>query len=382
MVFLFSRPHSSMAYNLNLALTRKIKYMFKNITFLACLLSFVVQSQVVRDTLLVGYTPAAPFIVKEGENLQGLNIWLWKQVAADLDLPYKLVPMGFSAMLDSLETGGIDLSINPLTITSERSKKMEFTHSFFASNATVVVSRVSSFNKLLMFLKSFVNLNFLRGLLVLLLIILIFGLLGWWFERKENPETFRFGPRGIWDGIWWSAVTLTTVGYGDKAPKTKSGKISALVLMFGGLLFISGLTGSIASSLTVNQLTSNPEGFNEFKERKIGTVVNSGTQSFLAEHFFRNIETYSGAIEGLRGLKRGEVEAFFYDEPILKYRIQNDSSLTSLELLPLKFDVQFYAFGLPKTHIALEQQISQLILEIKDTNEWEVVLNEFGLAEL
>lgn len=345
-------------------------------------MSFALQSQVLRDTLLVGYTPAAPFIVKEGENLQGLNIWLWKEVAADLNLQYKMVPMDFSAMLDSLETGGIDLSINPLTITSERSKKMEFTHSYFASNATVAVSRVGSFKKLLVFFESFFNLNFLRGLVVLVMIISIFGLLGWWFERKENPESFRPGSKGIWDGIWWSAVTLTTVGYGDKAPKTKLGKASALLLMFGGLLFISGLTASIASSLTVNQLTSNPDGFNEFKERKVGTVTNSGTRTFLSEHFFRNITTYSGAVKGLQGLKKGEIEAFLYDEPILKYRIQNDSSLTNLELLPLKFDVQFYAFGLPKTHITLEQLISQRILEIKDTKEWEVVLNEFGLAEL
>lgn len=356
--------------------------MRKSVTLILCLICFTVKSQVERDTLLVGYTPAAPFIVKEGKNLQGLNIWLWKQVAADLELDYKLVPMGFSAMLDSLETGGIDLSINPLTITSERSKKMEFTHSFFASNATVVVNKVSSFQKFMIFLKGFFSLNFLRGLMVLVLIISIFGLLGWWFERRENPENFRPGPRGIWDGIWWSAVTLTTVGYGDKAPKTKLGKISALVLMFGGLLFISGLTASIASNLTVNQLMNNPDGFNEFKERKVGTVNDSGTRTFLAEHFFRNIKTYSGATEGLRGLKKGEIQAFLYDAPILKYRIQNDSSLQSLELLPLKFDVQFYGFALPKTHTDLEQAISQRILDIKETNEWEVVLNEFGLVEL
>jgi ABC-type amino acid transport substrate-binding protein len=359
--------------------------MFKNITLLACLISFVVQSQVVRDTLLVGYTPAAPFIVKEGEKLQGLNIWLWKNVAKDLELHYRLVPMDFSDMLDSLRTGGIDLSINPLTVTSDRSKEMEFTHSFFASNATAAVARDSSYKKIMDFFKGFFNLNFLRGLLVLLMIIFVFGLLGWLSERKENPESFRYGAKGIWDGVWWSAVTLTTVGYGDKAPKTKSGKISALILMFGGLLFISGLTASIASSLTVthvNQFTNNPDGFNTFKNRKVGTVAKSGTRSFLSEHFFKNVQTYGGALEGLQAVKKGEIEAFLYDEPILKYRIKNDSSLINLEVLPLKFDVQFYAFGLPKTHVMLEQRISQRILEIKDTNEWEVVLNEFGLAEL
>lgn len=356
--------------------------MRKIVVLVICLVGFGVQSQVMRDTLLVAYTPAAPFIVEDGKKLQGLNVWLWRQIAKDLELEFKLVPMDFSDMLDSLQTGGIDLSINPLTITSDRSRDMEFTHSFFASNATAVIAEVSSLRKFTDFVKGFLNLNFLRGLFVLLVIIFVFGLLGWLFERKANPETFRYSSRGIWDGVWWSAVTLTTVGYGDKAPKTKFGKISALLLMFGGLLFISGLTASIASSLTVNQLSNNPEGFNEFKEKHVGTVVNSGTRAFLSEHFFKNVKTYNGAIDGLHGLRKGEIEAFLYDEPILKYRIQNDSSLNNLELLPLKFDVQLYAFALPKTHVALEQLISQRILDIKETNEWEVLLNEYGLAEL
>lgn len=355
--------------------------MHKMMVIILFLFNVTLQSQIKRDTLLVGYTQAAPFLVHEGEDLDGLNIWLWQQVAKELQLNYRLVPMNFTDMLDSLKTGGIDLSINPLTITSSRSKQMEFTHSFFASNATAVVAQVSSFKKLMIFLKGFFNINFIRGLLLLLLIIFIFGVMGWFFERKENPETFRYGAKGIWDGVWWSAVTLTTVGYGDKAPKTKMGKLSALVLMFGGLLFISGLTASIASSLTVNQLTNNPEGFNEFKERKVGTIQESGTEVFLVEHFFKDIKTYSTVVDGLKDVKKGKIEAFLYDEPILKYRIQKDSSLHSLELMPLQFDVQFYAFALPKSHAALERRISQQILNIKETKEWEIVLTEYGLSE-
>jgi ABC-type amino acid transport substrate-binding protein len=181
--------------------------------------------------------------------------------------------------------------------------------------------------------------------------------------------------------MWWSAVTLTTVGYGDKAPVTKFGKITALVLMFGGLLFISGLTASIASSLTVNQLTTNPDGFNEFKGRAVGTITNSGTENFLSEHFFKDIHTYPNVPTGLKKLNQGNINAFIYDEPILKYAIQRDSTLHELELLPIKFDIQFYAFALPKTHVELEQRITQRILEIIETEEWDIVLNEYGLAE-
>lgn len=339
------------------------------------------ENEVIQDTLRVGYTTAPPFIVKEGMLLEGINIWLWKRVASDLDLNYKFVPLGFSDMLDSLSAGSIDVSINPLTITSERSKKMEFTHSFYASNSTIVISEASSFQKFKQLIKSFFNQNFLKGLLALLLIIFLFGLLGWYFERKDD-EQFRKGYRGIWDGVWWSAVTLTTVGYGDKAPKTRMGKIAALVLMFGGLLFISGLTASIASNLTVNQLNSNPDGFNEFKERQVGTIKNSSSNNFLREHFFKNIQLYSGVILGLESLRDGNIEAFMYDEPILKYRIQKDSTFQKLQLLSVKFDVQFYAFGLAKDKIKLEQAVSQRILEIMETQEWQVILNEYGLTEL
>ncbi|WP_405397219.1 transporter substrate-binding domain-containing protein [Maribacter sp. Asnod2-G09] len=345
------------------------------------LISIAASSQVDDEKLRIGYTAAAPFIVESGEHVEGLNVWLWKRVASDLNIEYEMIPMEFSPMLDSLRTGGIDLSINPLTITSQRSKEMEFTHSFYASNATIAIAQVSSFDRLKSYLSGFLNVGFLSGLLILLFIIFLFGVLGWLFERKKNPEAFRPGRSGLWDGMWWSAVTLTTVGYGDKAPVTKFGKITALVLMFGGLLFISGLTASIASSLTVNQLTNNPDGFNEFKGRAVGTITNSGTENFLSEHFFKDIHTYPNVPIGLKNLDQGNIKAFIYDESILKYAIQRDSTLHKLELLPVKFDIQFYAFGLPKTHVELEQRITQRILEIIETEEWDIVLNEYGLAE-
>jgi len=347
-----------------------------------CSLLFAQEGEILKDTLIVGYVSAPPFIVENEEALEGINIWLWERVAKDLDLNYELKRMNFPEMLDSLGNGMIDVSINPLTITSERNRKMLFTDSFYASNSTIAIADTSPFQKFVQFVKGFFNQNFLKGLVVLLLIIFLFGLVGWYFERRENEEHFRTGYRGIWDGVWWSAVTLTTVGYGDKAPKTRMGKIAALVLMFGGLLFISGLTASIASSLTVTQLNSNPDGFNEFKERPVGTIGNSGANQFLKEHFFKQVNEYDGVVAGLEGLEKGEVEAFMYDEPILKYRIQEDSTFNKLQVLPIKFDVQFYAFGLAKHQTELEQRISQRILEIMETQEWEVVLNEYGLTEL
>jgi voltage-gated potassium channel len=50
-----------------------------------------------------------------------------------------------------------------------------------------------------------------------------------------------------WDGIWWAAATVTTVGYGDIVPHTVAGRIVAIMLMFTGIGFLSVLTAAIAS---------------------------------------------------------------------------------------------------------------------------------------
>jgi CubicO group peptidase (beta-lactamase class C family) len=47
---------------------------------------------------------------------------------------------------------------------------------------------------------------------------------------------------GIGIGIWWATVTMTTVGYGDKAPMTPGGRIVGLIWMFVGVITISGFT--------------------------------------------------------------------------------------------------------------------------------------------
>jgi len=59
------------------------------------------------------------------------------------------------------------------------------------------------------------------------------------------------------DALWWSIVTMTTVGYGDISPATTGGRIVGMVVMLLGIGFLGILTATIASVLVENRILEN-----------------------------------------------------------------------------------------------------------------------------
>ncbi|MBI4642682.1 MAG: potassium channel protein [Deltaproteobacteria bacterium] len=79
-------------------------------------------------------------------------------------------------------------------------------------------------------------------LLAVTLLVLMGGTGFSLLEPQTGPWLGRFG-----NGIWWSLVTLTTVGYGDVVPQSFGGRLVGVCLMLGGVLSLSLLTATVAS---------------------------------------------------------------------------------------------------------------------------------------
>jgi voltage-gated potassium channel len=84
----------------------------------------------------------------------------------------------------------------------------------------------------------------LVGYTILLVLIVHF--------EKVNPDS---GIRTFYDAVWWSTVTLTSVGYGDLVPTTAEGRIIGFVFLFGSLTTFAILIGQITSIM--NNLKEN-----------------------------------------------------------------------------------------------------------------------------
>lgn len=80
------------------------------------------------------------------------------------------------------------------------------------------------------------------GLTVYLLLV---ALLVTTEQNREEATIKSFG-----DGIWYSVVTLTTVGYGDKSPVTTEGKIIGFFFLLGSLGLLGILIGNVNETIT------------------------------------------------------------------------------------------------------------------------------------
>lgn len=77
------------------------------------------------------------------------------------------------------------------------------------------------------------------------------GVIVWALDCYCNPAQFPVNFfKGSWDGFWWACVSMTTVGYGDRAPKSLSARIFAFIWVLTGVVTIAGFNGSITAQLT------------------------------------------------------------------------------------------------------------------------------------
>lgn len=110
------------------------------------------------------------------------------------------------------------------------------------------------------------------------IVIIIAAFLTYSVESPVNSEQFR----SVGDAMWWTIVTMTTVGYGDKIPVSASGKIVAVLIMFSGVVLISILTATV-SSIFVTRIIKENRGVKQiqFKNHTIICGWNYNTEDII-----------------------------------------------------------------------------------------------------
>ncbi len=240
------------------------------------------------ERLRVAVREVPPFAMKnEDGQWGGISIELLREIKADLEsgaehqteLDFQEMD-DLDEMLDAVERGDVDLAAAAVTVNYDREKRMDFTHPFHSSGLGIAVSgrHVRGWDGVM---SAIFSLTFLKVMAGLIAVLLTSGVAVYFFERKRNPSFAGGTAKGISSGIWWAAVTMTTVGYGDKVPQSAGGRCIACLWMFAGLFIIASFTAAVTSALTVTQLKSRIAGPADLSRVRVATVAGSTSEKYL-----------------------------------------------------------------------------------------------------
>ena len=171
--------------------------------------------------------------------------------------------------------------------------------------------------------------------------------------------------------MWWAAVTLTTVGYGDKVPRTLGGRMIGLIWMFAGLFIIAGFTAAVTSALTLTELRARINGPADLSRIKVATVEESTSADYLRSRHIK-FTAHPDVDTALASLIANQCDAVVYDAPILKYQTYQNHSGEAF-VLPVTFERQNYAFALPSDSL-LREPINRVLLRQTSSPKWDDLL--------
>lgn len=311
-----------------------------------------------------------PFAMRGADGQwRGIAIDLWKQAADDLGFTSNFDEADIDEMIAGLQDGRYDAAVAALTMTADREAQIDFLHPYYNAGLGIAVRPVGDVAWLKL-LRGLMSVQFFTAIGSLALLLLLVGLVVWYVERRRNPAQFGGNTlQGIGSGFWWSAVTMTTVGYGDKAPTTLAGRLVGLVWMFASIIIISGMTAAIASALTVSQLSRGIAGPEDLPGTRVGTVAGTTSEAYLQDRLINVRLAADSPADALKALAEGQVDAVVYDAPILRYLVNRELE-AELEVLPREFEPQNYALAVPPNS-ELREPLNQLILQRTRERAWQ-----------
>ncbi|ESW28245.1 hypothetical protein PHAVU_003G270800 [Phaseolus vulgaris] len=201
-------------------------------------------------------------------------------------VPYKFIPFGDaktnplnSHLLHMITIGAFDAVVGDITITTNRTKIVDFTQPYIESGLVVVAPIKKLKSSAWAFLSPFSPMMwFVTGMF-----FLVVGAVVWILERRINDD-FRGPARRQFVTIIWFSFSTLFFAQREKTVSTL-GRLVLIIWLFVVLILNSSYIASLTSILTVEQLSSPVKGIESLviSNDRIGFLRGSFAESYLTE---------------------------------------------------------------------------------------------------
>jgi polar amino acid transport system substrate-binding protein len=323
-----------------------------------------------QPTLRVGVKYAPPFVLEsERSGWTGLGVELWEAVAACMGAKQRYIEYPtVDELLDAVARGEVDVAVSALSLSSQRERRVDFTHAFHVGSLGVLVPHRADHGAATEIGKRARQPEVLAaaGALAAATLLIAYGC--WRLERGRGNAFFSQGPAsGFYQALLWS-VQLVFSGRGDPfSIRHRGGQLLVFFLTFSGATIVSAVTAVITSALTLEGIDQRIRSVDDLKSRALGVMVSGRAREWVLGERLPRVQLRSWP-EVQRKFDEHGFNALVHDRDILEYLVK-ERVLHEVRVEPLSFNPQAYAFALPPGS-ALREAIDVSLLAVQESAGW------------
>ncbi len=327
------------------------------------------------DVLKVGVHEKPPYALKQDDGTWGgIGVELWQSVATLTGIRFEFVEMPYAEILPAIRSGKLDAGVGEFDITADSARGIEFSPPFLHSSIGVAVRSGTWTFDWFEVISGFLNWSFMQVILLILGGMVVVSVLIWALERHHRHGHFKGGVQGFGSALWFAAVTMTTVGYGDKTPSTFIGRLIAFFWMLAGVLLVASFTGAVASSVATARVNGIVGRTDDLRHLTVGTVQGSESAGVLSRRGivstpFPDIEAVVDALAARR------VQAVVSDRVSLAYLITHhrpEGAPLPVTLTALSLQDALVAIPM-RPELPRRDDINVAILQTVESAGWQAV---------
>ncbi|MBT9587462.1 transporter substrate-binding domain-containing protein [bacterium] len=327
--------------------------------------------------LRVAVTGGPPFFVKlEGNEARGICPAFW-EACADLlktDSEYTVCATAEEA-LEQVRSGKADLAIGTIPLTSADILQNDFTLPYQVVNIAALsrVRDATLYDRLRPFLSSAV----LIGSATLTVVLLLVGLAMWLLERTNNPTHFpRGASQGLEEGVWFAITTATSVGYGDRFPITRLGRLVAAIWMLVAGIAFSAATALFSTALTLSHIPAAPaHSISDLMGKRLAVIKGSVTEQNM-RYLEASLYPADDLNEAIGWVRDKRVQMVLSTTLALNYYLRTTNLESEFKVQELAGRAQLLCFALPKNS-PLTEKLNQTLLILHENGKLQHISAEW-----
>jgi len=331
--------------------------------------------------LKVALAECPPFVMFDNGTHSGLAVYLWEQVGQEMGLSWEYTEHPLGDLLDVIRSGNgsqlPDVAISCTSITAEREKLIDFSHSFNETYTAIAVKQSTLWSAVVGF---FTNPRVLKAFLIVLGIAVLIGAVFFLLEHRNNKKLFST------DTVLGRFIETTIIGllFVTNGPirfyrfKTLSARVLSTVLALSSTFMIAAVTAVLASSFTLNAMQTQVRDLDDLRLLRVGALNSSTSSAFLNANRVLH-QTRPDLDTLVNDLDAGELDAIVSDAAFLQYRInkgKQQGQFTSLTVLPYELEAQNYAFVLAEDS-PYREDINRALLNVRKRAAWRDKLETY-----